>query len=100
MGHIENYVTCSLRPKCIRNNATQARQVAQLDMNKHKGKETYTARMKKRCDTPEGRSLYSKRMGCVEPVFGHLRSVLHLDRFTVRSKKKVNNQSGCRFFAR
>ena len=39
-----------------------------------------------RFDTVDGRSIYSKRMGTVEPVFGHLRRVLHLDRFTLRSK--------------
>ena len=48
--------------------------------------------MKRRFDTPEGRSIYSKRMGTVEPVFGNLRGTLHLDRFTLRSKPKVNNQ--------
>jgi len=60
-----------------------------------KGKKYFKAdqfKMKRRFDTPEGRSIYSKRMGTVEPVFGHLRGVLHPDRFTLRSKKKVNIQ--------
>ena len=92
MGHTCNCVNCSLRAKCIRNKNTKARQVAKLDLDKQEGKESYTAKMKRRCDTPEGRSLYSKRMGIVEPVFGHLRGTLHLDRFTLRSKKKANNQ--------
>ncbi len=92
MGHIENCKNCSLRSKCIRNKNTKARQVAKLDLTKLEGKESFTAKMIRRFDTPEGRSLYSKRMGTVEPVFGHLRGTLHLDRFTVRSKPKVNNQ--------
>ena len=66
--------------------------MAKLDLEKRKSKETFTAKMKRRFDTPEGRSFYSKRMGCVEPVFGHVRGVLKLDKFTLRSKKKVNNQ--------
>ena len=63
-----------------------------LDLKKLGVKETFTEKMKMRFDTPEGRSIYSKRMGTVEPVFGYLRGVLHLDRFTLRSKKKVNIQ--------
>jgi len=92
MGHIANCKNCSLRSKCMRNKDTEARQVAKLDLNKLDKKETFSEKMKRRFDTPEGRSLYSKRMGVVEPVFGYLRGVLHLDRFTLRSKKKVNIQ--------
>jgi len=63
MGHIENYLNCSLRAKCIRKKNTKARQVAKLDLDKVEGKESFTAKMKRRFDTVEGRSLYSKRMG-------------------------------------
>jgi DDE family transposase len=87
MGHIKNCKNCSLRTKCIRNKNTKARQVTKLE-----GKESFTAKMIRRFDTSEGRSIYNKRMGTVEPVFGHLRGTLHLDQFTLRSKKKVNNQ--------
>ncbi len=92
MGHIKNCKNCTLRSKCIRKKNTKARQVAKLDLTKLEGKESFTAKMIRRFDTSEGRSIYSKRMGTVEPVFGHLRGTLHLDRFTLRSKKKVNNQ--------
>lgn len=92
MGHIENCKTCLLRSKCIRNKNTKARQVAKINLKNADKKESFTAKMKKRFDTAEGRSIYSKRMGTVEPVFGHLRGVLHLDHFTLRSKKKVNTQ--------
>jgi hypothetical protein len=39
-----------------------------------------------------GRYFYSRRMGTVEPVFANIRSTLGLDRFTLRSKKKVDIQ--------
>ena len=42
--------------------------------------------------TVEGRRLYGRRLGTVEPVFGHLRTHKRLDRFTLRSKPKVNGQ--------
>ncbi len=92
MGHIKNCSTCLFRSKCIRNEKTKARQVAKINLKKQNKKETFTSKMKRRFDTVEGRSIYSKRMGTVEPVFGHLRGTLHLDRFSFRSKKKVNNQ--------
>jgi hypothetical protein len=48
--------------------------------------------MIKKIDTPEGRNIYSKRMGIVEPVFANIRIHKHLDRFTLRGRKKVNIQ--------
>ena len=92
MGHIENCLNCSLRAKCIRKKNTKARQVAKLDLDKVEGKESFTAKMKRIFDTVEGRSLYSKRMGIVEPVFGHITGTKKLNRFTLRSKQKVNTQ--------
>jgi hypothetical protein len=53
---------------------------------------SYAEQMKQIFDKPESRSIYSKRMGTVEPVFGNIRATLGLDRFTLRSKKKVNVQ--------
>ena len=92
IGRRENCMWCSLRSRCIRKEETKARQVAKLDKSRGEAKISYTERMKKLFDSPEGRSIYSKRMGTVEPVFAHIRDVLHLDRFTLRSKKKVNIQ--------
>jgi hypothetical protein len=43
-------------------------------------------------DTVEGRRLYGRRLGAVEPVFGPRRTHKRLDRFTLRNKPKVNGQ--------
>ena len=48
--------------------------------------------MKQKIDTPEGRQQYSRRLGIVEPVFGHINSCLGLKRFSLRGKIKVNIQ--------
>ena len=48
--------------------------------------------MIRRIDTLRGRLYYSMRMGIVEPVFANLRANKKLDRFTLRSKAKVNTQ--------
>jgi transposase len=82
--------SCSLRAKCIRHEHTPYRQVALM-------KEVSTGinpmeEMISRIDTPYGRSVYSRRMGTVEPVFGHLAGMKKLNRFTLRGKEKVNSQ--------
>jgi transposase len=92
IGERKNCRSCSLRSRCIRKSTTIARQVAKLDGVCGDQKISFTERMKRIFDEPESRSIYSKRMGTVEPVFGNIRSTLGLDRFTLRSKKKVNIQ--------
>jgi hypothetical protein len=92
MGHVENCLACPLRAKCIRKETTKARQVVILDKGENAPEANYTARMKEKFDTPEGRSIYSQRMGTVEPVFGHIAGTKKLNRFTLRGKKKVNIQ--------
>jgi hypothetical protein len=48
--------------------------------------------MKRRIDLPENRTPYAQRFGTVEPVFGNLCHNKGLDRFTLRSRTKVNGQ--------
>lgn len=43
-------------------------------------------------DIPQGRPLYSQRIGTVEPVFGNIRHNKRLNRFTLRASHKVNTQ--------
>lgn len=54
--------------------------------------ETLTSQMKTKIDTPEGRKIYRRRLGIVEPVFGHMAGHKRMDRSTLRGKTKVNIQ--------
>jgi hypothetical protein len=54
--------------------------------------ETYTQKMEKKIDTPQGRSRYSRRLGIVEPVFANIYGTLRLRRFSSRGKSKVDAQ--------
>ncbi len=54
--------------------------------------ETLTSRMKEKIDTPEGRAIYSQRLGTVEPVFAHIAAHKRMDRSTLRGVLKVNIQ--------
>ena len=90
MGYEKNCLNCPLRAQCIRKETTKARQVLIQDVQA--SELNNTARMRNKFDTPEGRSIYSKRMGIIEPVFGHIRGTKKLDRFTLRGRAKVNIQ--------
>ena len=80
---------CRLRLKCLRNPKTESRQV-HIFYGKRPG--SLTDMMKEKIDTIEGRKIYSKRIGIVEPVFGNIRACKKMDRFTLRGKIKVGIQ--------
>jgi transposase len=80
---------CRLRSKCLRNPKTVSRQV-HLFYGKRPG--SITDAMKEKIDTEQGRRIYSKRLGIVEPVFGNIRTCKRMDRFTLRGRAKVNIQ--------
>lgn len=80
---------CPLRSKCLRNPQSESRQV-RLFHGRRPG--SLTDAMKQKIDTPDGRAIYSQRLGIVEPVFGNLRAQKGLDRFTLRGQAKVNTQ--------
>ncbi|MFA5914557.1 MAG: transposase [Sterolibacterium sp.] len=70
---------------------TATRQVAFFEKNQDSPSH-YTERMKQAIDSDRGRVLYARRIAIVEPVFGNLRHNKRLDRFTLRTRSKVNTQ--------
>jgi len=85
-------VPCAFRAKCIRNpEKTVIRQVAYFAGRTGDGP-TFTDRMKRKIDSTIGRVIYGMRLAISEPPFSHITSALKLDRFTLRSKTKVNTQ--------
>ena len=49
-------------------------------------------RMRRKIDTEQGRRMITRRFAAVEPIFAHLRHNKGLDRFTLRSRTKVEAQ--------
>jgi transposase len=83
---------CAIRDRCLRHpDRTPVRQVVFFTGKLHKP-ESHSARMKRRIDSPQGRTRYGQRFATVEPVFGNLRHNKGLDRFTLRGKSKVDGQ--------
>lgn len=91
-GARRDCVPCQLRENCLRTpHKTPVRQVAIF----HKAQASplrHTEAMKQRIDSPRGRVLYGRRLAIVEPVFGNLRHNKKLNRFTLRSRIKVDVQ--------
>ncbi|WP_419177089.1 transposase, partial [Desulfosediminicola sp.] len=53
---------------------------------------TYTDWVKHRVDSQQGKEICSHRMSVVEPVFGNIGGNKGLNRFSLRSKKKVQGR--------
>jgi transposase len=46
--------------------------------------------MKAKIDTPQEKQIYARRLGIVEPVFANICVQKHMNRFTLRTKSKVD----------
>jgi len=55
-------------------------------------KKTWSVKMAEKIDTIEGRDMYARRMGIVEPVFANITFHKRLNRFTLRTRAKVRIQ--------
>lgn len=81
---------CALRMQCLRNpGSNNPRQVRIFN---GRVTETITSAMKEKIDTLEGRKLYSRRLGIVEPVFANIAAQKGMNRSTLRGAEKVNTQ--------
>ena len=90
-GAQRDCVPCTHRDRCLLTpQKTKTRQVSFL--HGKVAQESYTDKMKRRIDSPEGRARYGRRFATVEPVFGNLRHNKQLNRFTLRGRIKVDVQ--------
>ena len=51
---------------------------------------TLVDEMKAKIESPQGRLIYARRLAIVEPVFANICVQKRLDRFTLRSKVKID----------
>ncbi len=92
-AHQADCASCRLRAQCLRSPKQKyARQVNILLEVLPKAKDNPLVRMREKIDSTVGRHIYSRRLGIVEPVFGHLRENIGLRRFSLRGKVKVDSQ--------
>jgi transposase len=92
-GPKSSCLPCHLRSRCLRKpEKTEIRQVAYFTGRSATGEQRFTEKMKEKIDSVKGRATYNMRLAVGEPPFAHIRSILGLDRFTLRGKQKVNTQ--------
>jgi transposase len=85
---------CPLRLKCLSTPKTRARYllIPLVRSPEDEKKFALIEAMKNKIDTPEGRRIYGKRLAIVEPVFANIRTQKRMNRFTLRTKERVNIQ--------
>jgi len=96
-GRLSKCRTCEIKNTCMRNPESantrkgHGRQVSFI-IKKNQRAANYTDWMKHRVDSEKGKLIYSHRMSVVEPVFGNIGTNKNLNRFSLRSQKKVQCQ--------
>ena len=84
---------CPLRQRCLREPTQHSpRSIAVFIGKRTLAPERPIDRMRRKIDTEQGRRMITRRFATVEPVFANLRHNKGLDRFTLRSRKKVEAQ--------
>ncbi len=88
-AHAEDCTACLLRSRCLSKPDTSRRYLSiQVDT----GQPNLIDLMKAKIDSEQGKKIYARRLGIVEPVFANICVHKHMDRFTLRSKCKVDVQ--------
>ncbi len=92
-GRKTDCCACEYREKCLRHPEHQEYRQVYFFVGRTEGTpETFTQRMKRKIDSIKGRLIYNRRLGTAEPPFAHIKSIMGLDRFNLRGKRKVNTQ--------
>ncbi|WP_200821350.1 transposase [Oceanicoccus sp. KOV_DT_Chl] len=92
-GYLNKCSGCPLQKQCMRRPATVCGRQVSIKLGRQKNKSVSSIdRMKAKIDSDEGRHIYCKRLGTIEPVFGNINTTKRLSRFSLRGKAKVNAQ--------
>ncbi len=88
-ARVEDCAACPLRLRCLSKEDTSRRYLSiQVDT----GQPNLIDLMKAKIDSEAGKKIYARRLAIVEPVFANICVHKHMDRFTLRSKRKVDVQ--------
>ena len=85
-------VPCPTRDQCLRDPERAAVRQVVFFAGKNHSPEAYTAKMKHKIDSEEGRRRYGEHFATVEPVFANIRHNKRLNRSTLRGGRKVDTQ--------
>ena len=88
-AHVEDCAACPLRTQCL-SKSTALRRYLSIQVETQPP--NLIDEMKAKIDSEEGKKIYARRLGIVEPVFANICVQKHMNRFTVRTKRKVDVQ--------
>jgi hypothetical protein len=91
-GYLKDCKTCPLQAQCMRKPPTYRGRQVQFSYDASRKLLSYGDKMKVKIDRPMGRRQYSKRLGCIEPVFGNVTTNKGMNKLTLRGQLKVNAQ--------
>ena len=85
----QDCATCPVKTRCLTKSTTSRRYLSvQVDMQPL----NLIDEMKAKIDTEQGKQIYARRLGIVEPVFANICVQKHMNHFTLRTKLKVDVQ--------
>ena len=88
-ARVADCAACPLRSRCLSKADTSRRYLSiQVDTQQP----NLIDEMKAKIDSEEGKHIYARRLGIVEPVFANICVQKRMHRFTLRSKRKVDVQ--------
>ena len=92
-GYLTDCRQCALQKKYMRRPVTsRGRQVSIRTGEAQHQAPSLLKQKQEKIDSRKGQHVYSQRIGIVEPVFGNINTNKRLNRFSLRSKTKVNAQ--------
>ncbi|WAJ71940.1 transposase [Catenovulum adriaticum] len=92
-AYLKDCRDCPMRAQCMQKEPkNHVRQVSIPIAKQRTAAQILSDKMKAKIDSPQGRREYSKRLGCIEPVFANITKNKGMDYFTLRGKTKVNAQ--------
>jgi hypothetical protein len=88
-ARVEDCATCPARARCLSKADTSRRYLSiQVDSQQP----NLIDEMKAKIDSEQGKRIYARRLGSVEPVFANICVHKRMNRFTLRNKSKVDVQ--------
>lgn len=84
---------CPLRDQCMPGAKDKSKKMITVASKEADNRRMpFSAAMKAKIDSPQGKAIYAKRLKIVEPVFANTRAHKGMNKFTLRGKAKVNIQ--------
>lgn len=87
-ARVQDCAACPLRSRCL-SKSTASRRYLSVQVGTQPN---LIDAMKAKIDTQQGKRIYARRLGIVEPVFANICVQKRMNRFTLRSKQKVDVQ--------